>query len=76
MNINNIISLAKHAKGVDEYYESFRLLQSDLDFFKMYLARDKKSPGFWFKVEEATVARHAAEDSYFGDFSFRKSRGE
>ena len=50
MDIKNIISLAKHAKGVDAYYESFRLLQSDLDFFKMYLTRERKSNEFWFKV--------------------------
>ena len=50
MTIKDIMRLAQHAKGIDEYYETFRLLQSDLDFFKMYLARDKKSPGFWFKV--------------------------
>ena len=50
MDIKNIISLAKHAKGVDGYYESFRLLQSDLDFFKMYLTRERKSNEFWFKV--------------------------
>ena len=50
MTIKDIMRLAQHSKGIDEYYETFRLLQSDLDFFKMYLARDKKSPGFWFKV--------------------------
>lgn len=50
MTIKDIMRLAQHAKGIDEYYESLRLLKSDLDFFKFYLSRNKKSTDFWFKV--------------------------
>ena len=32
--------------------------------------------GYFADKDEAIAARHAAEDRYFGDFSFRKSRGE
>ena len=50
MNVKDILKLAKDAVGVDKYFEDYRLLKSDLDFFKMYLARNRKSSGFWFKV--------------------------
>ena len=43
---------------------------------QLYFQGKQHHLGYFDTVEEATVARHAAEDSYFGDFSFRKSRGE
>ena len=31
--------------------------------------------GFFDDLEEAVAVRHAAEDKYFGEFGYRRSRG-
>ena len=40
----------------------------------IYVHGKQISLGYYDSFEEAVAARHAAEDKYFGEFSFRKSR--
>lgn len=74
MNIKDIMKLAKDAVGIDRYFEDYRLLKDDLDFFKLYLSRNRKSTGFWFKavpvgvgtfrVFEEIMKAYGISDSY------------
>ena len=43
---------------------------------QLYFQGKQHHLGYFDTIEEATVARHAAEDKYFGEYSFRKSRGK
>lgn len=42
MNLDDIKSFALAIKGED-YYNEYRLLKEDLDFFNMYISRNRKS---------------------------------
>lgn len=61
MNLKDIRHLAIEAMG-DDYYEEYRLLKSDIDFFNMYIERNRKSSCFWFKVVPCYVGTYHAFD--------------
>lgn len=50
MTTNDLKSLALKIVGSDTFYEDFRVLKEDIDFFHMYLKRNQKSSKFYFKV--------------------------
>jgi hypothetical protein len=50
MNIKDIIGLDKNAIGMAEYYNGYRLLREDYDYFKMYILRNTKCTDFYFKI--------------------------
>ena len=61
MNLKDIRHLAIEAMG-DDYYEEYKVLKSDIDFFNMYIKRNKKSSCFWFKVVPCYVGTYHAFD--------------
>ena len=50
-------------KGVDQYYEELRLLKEDLQFFSMYIYRNKKS-AYGFQLIPVQMCGYAFHDIY------------
>lgn len=50
-------------KGVDQYYEELRLLKEDLQFFSLYISRNRKS-SFYFRVVPFQLDGMAFNDIY------------
>ena len=51
------------SKGVDAYYEELRLLKEDLQFFRMYISRNRKS-AFGFQIIPCQMCGYAFHDIY------------
>lgn len=67
MDNNEIKSIARKLLG-DDYYEKLGLLQSDLEFFRMYMRREKKSE-FSFDVKIIPYGGRNAFDDIWETFA-------
>ena len=50
-------------KGVDQYYEELRLLKEDLQFFSLYISRNRKS-SFYFRIVPCQLDGMVFNDIY------------
>lgn len=66
MDLNDIRHFAIGIKG-DDYYEEYRLLKEDLDFFNIYINRNKKS-AFSFTLIPCQSSTYTAFKSIYEAF--------
>lgn len=50
MTIRDITSLAIKQMGTDKFFNELQTLKEDLEFFQLYLKRNKKSTCYYFKI--------------------------
>ena len=62
MNMTEIAELARRIKGTYNYYKELKQLKSDMDFFKMYIERNKQS-----KFDFILIPRSGASCAPFKD---------
>lgn len=63
MSYEEVRSNAIQVKGVDQYYEELRLLEEDLQFFRLYISRNKKS-AYNFQILPVQMCGYAFHDIY------------
>lgn len=74
MTYNDVRHIAIREKG-DDYYEELRLLESDLDFFNMYIQRNKKS-NFSFMLIPCQLSTYVAFRDIYAVYGYYRDRLE
>ncbi len=68
IKIDEIKKVARNLVGNDEYYEKFYSLKSDVEFFNLYMQRNRKSE-FMFKVHVELQGSYRAFDDIWSQYS-------